>query len=133
MFNMFKKQGTSKRSASTSSIGDREPGFGKASPTGEQAIAGDMAIAGACEELEDALLATVCGGRSRVEACNDLRTKLIKAGFTNESLKLRIKNGPVLTEWGEEYVGSVGGGLEATGEFLGEFVLFSFAEKCGPL
>jgi len=67
MFNMFKKQGTSKRSASTSMIGDREPGFGKASPTGEQAetgeqaIAGDMAWAGACEELSDAQLAT-CGG-----------------------------------------------------------------------
>jgi len=67
MFNMFKKQGTSKRSASTSSIGDREQGLGLASPTGEQAIAGDMAIAGACEELEDALLATCCGGlRTRV-------------------------------------------------------------------
>jgi hypothetical protein len=66
MFNMFKKQGTSKRSASTSSIGDREPGFGKASATdmGSQA-SGDMAWACECEELEldDAQLAAVVGGR----------------------------------------------------------------------
>ena len=61
MFNMFKKQGTSKRSASTSIIGDREPGDMATPTTGEQAMAGDMAWAGACEELSDAQLAT-CGG-----------------------------------------------------------------------
>jgi len=60
---MFKKQGTSKRSASTSS-GDIKPGFGEATPTdmGSQASACDMAMA--CEELElsDEELATVVGG-----------------------------------------------------------------------
>jgi len=65
MFNIFKKQGTSKRSASM--IGDREPGFHEATPTtGEQAMAGDMAIAGACEELSDAQLATCLGGDSGI-------------------------------------------------------------------
>jgi bacteriocin-like protein len=63
MFNMFKKQGTSKRSASTSS-GDIKPGFDEATPTdmGQQASACDMAMA--CEELElsDEELATVVGG-----------------------------------------------------------------------
>ena len=60
---MFKKQGTSKRSASTSS-GDIKPGFDEATPTdmGSQASACDMAMA--CEELElsDEELATVVGG-----------------------------------------------------------------------
>jgi len=64
MFNMFKKQGTSKRSASTSMIGDREPGLDSATPTGEQAWAGDMGGAGAGEELSDAQLATCFGGAS---------------------------------------------------------------------
>ena len=64
---MFKKQGTSKRSASTS-IGDREPGFHEATPTdmGEQASACDMAWAFEelehCEELSEVQLATVVGG-----------------------------------------------------------------------
>ena len=61
---MFKKQGTSKRSASTS-IGDIKPGFDEATPTdmGSQASAGDMAWA-CCEELvelDDVQLATVVG------------------------------------------------------------------------
>jgi hypothetical protein len=65
---MFKKQGTSKRSASTS-IGNREPGFHEATPTdmGEQASACDMAWAFEelehCEELSEVQLATVVGGR----------------------------------------------------------------------
>jgi bacteriocin-like protein len=60
---MFKKQGTSKRSASTS-IGDREPGFGEATPTdmGQQASACDMAMASEEQELSDEELATVVGG-----------------------------------------------------------------------
>jgi len=60
---MFKKQGTSKRSASTS-IGDREPGFGEATPTdmGQQASACDMAWASEELELSDEELATVVGG-----------------------------------------------------------------------
>ena len=64
---MFKKQGTSKRSASTSS-GDREPGFREATQTdmGSQASACDMAWAFEelehCEELDDVQLATVVGG-----------------------------------------------------------------------
>jgi len=64
---MFKKQGTNKRSASTSS-GDREPGFHEATPTdmGSQASACDMAWAFEelehCEELDDVQLATVVGG-----------------------------------------------------------------------
>ena len=61
---MFKKQGTSKRSASTS-IGDIKPGFDEATPTdmGSQASACDMAMA--CEELvelSEEELATVVGG-----------------------------------------------------------------------
>ncbi len=61
---MFKKQGTSKRSASTSS-GDIKPGFHEATPTdmGSQASACDMAWA--CEELvelDEVQLATVVGG-----------------------------------------------------------------------
>lgn len=65
---MFKKQGTSKRSASTSS-GDIKPGFHEATtPTdmGEQASACDMAWAfeelELCEELSEVQLATVVGG-----------------------------------------------------------------------
>jgi hypothetical protein len=64
---MFKKQGTSKRSASTS-IGDIKPGFHEATPTdmGSQASACDMAWAFEelehCEELSDVQLATVVGG-----------------------------------------------------------------------
>ncbi len=64
MFNMFKKQGTSKRSASTS-IGDREPGFHEATtPTdmGQQASACDMAWASEEQELSEEELATVVGG-----------------------------------------------------------------------
>jgi len=69
---MFKKQGTSKRSASTS-IGDREPGFGSATPTdmGSQASACDMAWAFEelehCEELSEVQLATVVGGIGKVK------------------------------------------------------------------
>jgi hypothetical protein len=65
---MFKKQGTSKHSASTS-IGDIKPGFHEATPTdmGEQASACDMAWAFEelehCEELSEVQLATVVGGR----------------------------------------------------------------------
>ena len=65
---MFKKQGTSKRSASTSS-GDIKPGFHEATtPTdmGEKASACDMAWAfeelELCEELSQVQLATVVGG-----------------------------------------------------------------------
>jgi len=66
---MFKKQGTSKRSASTS-IGDINPGFHEATPTdmGSQASACDRAWAFEelqfCEELEldEVQLATVVGG-----------------------------------------------------------------------
>ena len=60
---MFKKQGTSKRSASTS-IGNIKPGFGSATPTdmGEQASACDMAWAFEELELSDEELATVVGG-----------------------------------------------------------------------
>jgi hypothetical protein len=64
---MFKKQGTSKRSASTS-IGDIKPGFHEATPTdmGEKASACDMAWAfeelELCEELSEVQLATVVGG-----------------------------------------------------------------------
>jgi bacteriocin-like protein len=61
---MFKKQGTSKRSASTS-IGDREPGFGSATtPTdmNQQASAFDMAWASEEQELSEEELATVVGG-----------------------------------------------------------------------
>ena len=61
---MFKKQGTSKRSASTS-IGDREPGFHEVTLTdmGEQASAGDMAWASEeLVELSEEELATVVGG-----------------------------------------------------------------------
>ena len=60
---MFKKQGTSKRSASTS-IGDIKSGFGEATPTdmGEQASACDMAWASEELELSDEELATVVGG-----------------------------------------------------------------------
>ncbi len=60
---MFKKQGTSKRSASTSS-GDREPGFHEATPTdmGSQASACDMAWASEEQELDEEELATVVGG-----------------------------------------------------------------------
>ena len=64
MFNMFKKQGTSKRSPSTS-IGDREPGFGSATtPTdmNQQASAFDMAWASEEQELSEEELATVVGG-----------------------------------------------------------------------
>jgi len=58
---MFKKQGTSQRSASTS-IGDIKPGF-VATPTGEGAMA-----CWACEELvelDDVQLATVVGAGGR--------------------------------------------------------------------
>jgi len=60
---MFKNQGTSKRSASTSS-GDREPGFGSATPTdmSSQASAFDMAWASEEQELSEEELATVVGG-----------------------------------------------------------------------
>ena len=64
---MFKKQGTSKRSASTSS-GDIKPGFHEVTPTdmGEQAWACDMTLAleelEHCEELSEVQLATVMGG-----------------------------------------------------------------------
>ena len=60
---MFKKQETSKRSASTS-IGDIKPGFGEATPTdmGSQASACDMAWASEEQELDDVQLATVVGG-----------------------------------------------------------------------
>lgn len=62
---MFKKQGTTKRSASTS-IGDLKPGFHKATPTdmGSQASACDMAWASEeLVELSEEELATVVGGR----------------------------------------------------------------------
>ena len=61
---MFKKQGTSKRSASTS-IGNIKPGFGSATPTdmGEPASACDMAWASEeLVELSEEELATVVGG-----------------------------------------------------------------------
>ena len=61
---MFKKQGTSKRSASTS-IGDIKPGFDEATPTdmGQQASACDMAWASEeLVELSEEELATVVGG-----------------------------------------------------------------------
>ena len=60
---MFKKQGTSKRSASTSS-GDIKPGFGEATPIdmGSQASAFDMAWASEEQELSEEELATVVGG-----------------------------------------------------------------------
>jgi bacteriocin-like protein len=60
---MFKKQGTSKRSASTS-IGNIKPGFAEATPTdmGQQASACDMAWASEEQELSDEELATVVGG-----------------------------------------------------------------------
>jgi bacteriocin-like protein len=61
---MFKKQGTSKRSASTS-IGDLKPGFDEATPIdmGEPASACDMAWASEeLVELSEEELATVVGG-----------------------------------------------------------------------
>jgi hypothetical protein len=61
---MFKKQGTSKRSASTS-IGDIKPGFHEATPIdmGEQASAGDMAWASEeLVELSEEEQARVVGG-----------------------------------------------------------------------
>jgi len=60
---MFKKQGTSKHSASTS-IGDIKPGFHEATPTdmGEPASACDMAWASEEQELDEVQLATVVGG-----------------------------------------------------------------------
>jgi bacteriocin-like protein len=62
---MFKKQGTSKRSASTS-IGDREPGFHEATTPidmSSQASACDMAWASEeLMELSEEELATVVGG-----------------------------------------------------------------------
>ena len=68
---MFKKQGTSKRSASTSSC-DIKPGFHEATtPTdmGEKGSACDMAWAfeelELCEELSEVQLATVVGGLPR--------------------------------------------------------------------
>jgi|GEM_PF-2998584 len=77
---MFKKQGTSKRSASTSSC-DIKPGFGSATPTdmGSQASACDMAWASEelehCEELSEVQLATVVGGLSRsMAAVSSTRT-----------------------------------------------------------
>ena len=78
---MFKKQGTSKRSASTS-IGDIKPGFHEATtPTdmGEQASACDMAWAfeelELCEELSEVQLATVVGGLPRsMAAVSSTRT-----------------------------------------------------------
>jgi hypothetical protein len=65
---MFKKQGTSKRSASTS-IGDIKPGFHEATQTDmdSQASACDMTLALEeleCEELSEVQLATVVGGRN---------------------------------------------------------------------
>jgi hypothetical protein len=69
---MFKKQGTSKRSASTSS-GDIKPGFHEATPTdmGSQASACDMAWAFEelehCEELSEVQLATVVGGKYLID------------------------------------------------------------------
>jgi len=64
---MFKKQGTSKRSASTSSC-DIKPGFGEATPTdmGSQASACDMAWAREEQELSEEELATVVGGKQVV-------------------------------------------------------------------
>jgi hypothetical protein len=78
---MFKKQGTSKRSASTSS-GDIKPGFHEATtPTdmGEKASACDMAWAfeelELCEELSEVQLATVVGGLPRsMAAVSSTRT-----------------------------------------------------------
>src|SRR4028118_27550 len=61
---MFKKQGTSKRSASTS-IGDIKPGFDEATPIdmSSQASACDMAWASEeLVELSEEELATVVGG-----------------------------------------------------------------------
>jgi len=61
---MFKKQGTSKRSASTS-IGNIKPGFDEATPIdmGEPASACDMAWASEeLVELSEEELATVVGG-----------------------------------------------------------------------
>ena len=61
---MFKKQGTSKRSASTSS-GDIKPGFDEATPIdmSSQASACDMAWASEeLVELSEEELATVVGG-----------------------------------------------------------------------
>jgi len=61
---MFKKQGTSKRSASTSS-GNIKPGFDEATPIdmGEPASACDMAWASEeLVELSEEELATVVGG-----------------------------------------------------------------------
>jgi bacteriocin-like protein len=61
---MFKKQGTSQRSASTS-IGNIKPGFGSATPIdmGEPASACDMAWASEeLVELSEEELATVVGG-----------------------------------------------------------------------
>jgi hypothetical protein len=69
---MFKKQGTSKRSASTS-IGDIKPGFHEATPTdmGQQASACDMTLAleelEHCEELSEVQLATVVGGKYLID------------------------------------------------------------------
>jgi hypothetical protein len=89
MFNMFKKQGTSQRSASTTTIGgDIKPGF-VATPTGEQAMA-----CWACEELEldemdEVQLATVVGGDVR------LASKDVK-GIVNAFIFLQSA--------GEEYV-----------------------------
>ena len=60
---MFKKQGTSQRSASTSSC-DIKPAFHEATPTdmGQQASACDMAWASEELELSEEELATVVGG-----------------------------------------------------------------------
>ena len=60
---MFKKQGTSKRSASTS-IGDIKPGFHEATPTdmGSQDSAWAFEELEHCEELSEVQLATVVGG-----------------------------------------------------------------------
>jgi hypothetical protein len=74
---MFKKQGTSKRSASTSS-GDIKPGFGSATPTdmGEPASACEMAWAfeelELCEELSEVQLATVVGGKYLIDDFREL-------------------------------------------------------------
>ncbi len=70
---MFKKQGTSKRSASTS-IGDIKPGFHEATPTdmGQQASACDMAWASEeLLELDEVQLATVVGGLRRIPQWDD--------------------------------------------------------------
>ena len=82
---MFKKQGTSKRSASTS-IGDINPGFHEATPTdmGSQASACDMAWASEeLLELDEVQLATVVGG---VIPRDEVLPKLPIPGWLRKSL-----------------------------------------------